>query len=239
MLALHVMEYDLSVSVLNVPVVRFFSTERTSHQLSCVQWNHHHPERQMDSTFGPGPDLQDQLRSHIWRQDSDCKSHHSYRIITRMCEKTVLDGEKTTTKKRGCGHPIHTFVPFLLDFERLPGATRQTVSHGFSDLLSGLLKFIVWLSMWKKMQKTANSIQHFSLFWFMDLDALIFCFLLFSNKFRNSRSSPAAHAFLTTLSNVQKPFLGYEHWFCFSFLSHLSMNLNLEVCLCTCSHSTD
>lgn len=52
----------------------FHSTSWTSHQLGCLQRNHHQFERQVESIFGPRAELQDHLRPHIWRQEPDCES---------------------------------------------------------------------------------------------------------------------------------------------------------------------
>lgn len=51
------------------------STQCTSHGLGCVQRNHHQHERQVESSSGTRPELQDHLCPHSRRQEPDCKSH--------------------------------------------------------------------------------------------------------------------------------------------------------------------
>ena len=54
---------------------KFSSTQCTSHGLGCVQRNHHQHERQVESSSGTRPELQDHLCPHSRRQKPDCKSH--------------------------------------------------------------------------------------------------------------------------------------------------------------------
>lgn len=86
------MDRHVDIVVILMCVCVFPSNRRTSHKLGRVQRNHYQLERQVESSSGPCPELQDHLRPHIWRQEPDCKSHsrHTHHTHNSPCIHTSL-----------------------------------------------------------------------------------------------------------------------------------------------------
>lgn len=91
------------------------SAQCCSYWLGCVQRDHHHAERQVESSFRPCPELQDHLCAHIWRQEPDSKSHNSLRDRRSVVKTKEERGGKCTeaTKTEVSTAEFQSFLKFF------------------------------------------------------------------------------------------------------------------------------